>query len=89
MTPVVFYNSYECLRLRFSLGANLGTLGSEPVIGIREVEIYSTQDDITRDMPVTSSDGTVATFATDSSDVTVWRSTGTSETSLTRGAQET
>ena len=67
VTPVVFYNNYACRRLRFTLGSNLGTLGGEPVIGIREVEVYSTQEDISTDMPVTSSDGTSATFATDSS----------------------
>lgn len=83
LTPVVFYSSYACRRVRVTLGPNSGTLGGQPVIAIREIEIYSTQSDMALNMPITASDGSSATFATDDSDVTTWSSLTTDETSLT------
>jgi len=83
VTPLVFYSSYACRRVRVTLGPNTGTLGGQPVIAIREIEIYSTQTDITLNQPIVSSDGSLSAFATDDSDVTVWTSLTLDETSLT------
>jgi len=83
VTPVVFFSSYACWRVRVTLGPNIGDLGGQPVIAIREMEVYATTTDITLNMPVEASDGTRADFATDDSDVTVWTSLSTFETSLT------
>ncbi|CAJ1382713.1 unnamed protein product [Effrenium voratum] len=83
VTPVVFYSSYACRRVRVTLGPNMGTFGQQPVIAIREIEVYSTQEDITLNRPVSANDGSVAAFATDDSDVTVWSSLSLNETWLT------
>eukprot|EP00434_Breviolum_minutum_P001670 symbB.v1.2.001477.t1/scaffold48.1/size388161/10 len=40
VTPLVFYSSYACRRVRVTLGPNTGTLGGQPVIAIREIELW-------------------------------------------------
>eukprot|EP00930_Biecheleria_cincta_P003993 TRINITY_DN10489_c0_g1_i1.p1 TRINITY_DN10489_c0_g1~~TRINITY_DN10489_c0_g1_i1.p1 ORF type:complete len:2442 (+),score=348.99 TRINITY_DN10489_c0_g1_i1:330-7655(+) len=83
ITPVTFYGSYQCRRVRINLGLALERLGTQGVIGIREVEIYSTAIDLMLGMPITSSDRTNGQLATDDSDVTTWISLTKEETSLT------
>ncbi|CAE8651212.1 unnamed protein product [Polarella glacialis] len=83
LTPIVFFGSYQCKRVRILLGIPAESLGGQGIIGIREVEIYSTSSDVTIGKPIESSDSTNGVLATDDSDVTTWMSASKAVTSLT------
>jgi len=83
LVPVVFTAPRTCRVIQLMIGQPLELFAGEGIIGIQEVEVYSTANNLALNAAVISTDGQDASESSDASDQSKWQSLSEAPVNLT------
>jgi len=70
LTPIVFSAPRTCRVVQLTISVPVETFAGEGIVGLQEVEVYSTAENLALNAPVVSTDGQDASVTSDASDQT-------------------